>query len=55
MLRTNSFSGPIQLGPIAEAIRRSSKHRMNVAPEIDEVDNSVWEDQGAEAGSISKP
>ena len=55
MLRTNSFSGPTQLGPIAEAIRRSSKHRMNVAPEIDEVDNSVWENQGVEAGKLSKP
>ena len=55
MLRSNSFSGPTRLGPIAEAIRRTSKQRTNNLPRLDSTNNSAWEKKRAKAEKRSKP
>lgn len=39
IIRTNSFSGPARLGPIADAIRGASKHRKSLPPNEEEENN----------------
>ena len=55
MLQSNSFSGPARLGPIAEAIRRTSKQRTNNFPRFDSTNNSAWEKKRTKGEKRSKP
>lgn len=55
MLRTNSYSGPTQLGPIAEAIRRTSKQRAKDVPSFDSTEKSASEKREMKADKFSKP
>ena len=55
MLRANSFSGPSRLGPIADAIRRSSRQRGQLVPTAPRSTEALREMSEAEREESSKP
>ena len=55
ILQANSFSGPSQLAPIADAIRRSSEDRTNSELEIRRLAGSSTGTPDVKEGAPSKP